>query len=315
MATGFRLSAPSEYRRGVVLGLTLAEVLVLLAFLLLLTMTALLLRREHEQAMLRQRAERDAGIVEIVRRAAVSQGLDIDDDRLATLIRDAVQAEALRSQLQEANSQLSEARVKLRDTGSQLQHANERLDAAAGAISENEAIAAVLERLPPKLQGGTPVERVEDLARKYQELVKSGDDQIKKDENLIGQNNQMRIELARLKGNGGSGIPYCWATPDGKPQYMLKIELHDDGVIIHDIGPRVRPEDRAWQLLESVTREQLMPLDDFIARTRSLRTSETADQCRYAVQALDLTGRTNKPGYKRSMGQLWTVFHVQEIHG
>ena len=44
MATGFRLSAPHNYRRGVVLGLTLPEVLVLLTFLLLLAMSALLLR-------------------------------------------------------------------------------------------------------------------------------------------------------------------------------------------------------------------------------------------------------------------------------
>jgi hypothetical protein len=38
-----------------------------------------------------------------------------------------------------------------------------------------------------------------------------------------------------------------------------------------------------------------------------------AGRCRYAIQVVDETGVTNKPGYKASMGRLWSVFMVREV--
>jgi hypothetical protein len=130
---------------------------------------------------------------------------------------------------------------------------------------------------------------------------------------LKGQNNQMRLELVRLKGNGGSGLPYCWAMPDGKPQFMLKVEMQDDGVIVTDLEPRARSQDSAWLLLDLVARGHLMPLATFMSQVAPLQGKASADRCRYAIQVVDATGRTNKPGYKQSMGRLWTAFHIREI--
>lgn len=56
-----------------------------------------------------------------------------------------------------------------------------------------------------------------------------------------------------------------------------------------------------------------MPLEDFMGQVAPLKASETADRCRYAIEIVDSTGRTNKPGYKHSMGQLWSVFQLHEI--
>jgi hypothetical protein len=123
----------------------------------------------------------------------------------------------------------------------------------------------------------------------------------------------MRNELARLKGNGGSGLPYCWALPSGNPQFMLKVEMQDTGVVVRDIEPRARPEDLAWPLLDSVSRGRLMPLAEFIGYTSQLQARSNANRCRYAIQVVDKTGVTNKPGYKQFMGRLWTVFMIHEV--
>ena len=89
--------------------------------------------------------------------------------------------------------------------------------------------------------------------------------------------------------------------------------MQDSGVIVRDIEPRVRPQDPTWQLLDPIAREQLMPLAGFMSQVTPLQAKAAADRCRYAIQVVDGTGRTNKPGYKQSMGRLWTAFNVHEV--
>lgn len=305
MATGFHLSAPNEYRRGVVLGLTLAEVLVLLAFLLLMTMTALLLRSDHEQADLRRQIASDAQIVHLVQQAAARQGVVINDDRLANLIRDGAGADSLRSQLREAR---------------------QRADAAVKAAAEDQALAALLERVPgpaseqPAEKLARVIAQAEkdrslnaELSKQNSQLAQTIAGMSAKDTNLTGQNNQMRAELARLHGNGGSGLPDCWASPNGATQYMLKVDMHDDGVIVSDFDARPRPDDPAWQTLDPIKQGQLMPLEEFMGDVAPLRARETAGRCRYGIVVRDLTGGTNKPGYKHTMGRLWGLFQLHEV--
>lgn len=78
-----------------------------------------------------------------------------------------------------------------------------------------------------------------------------------------------------VKGNGASGLPYCWAIPDGNREYMLKMDLHDEGVVVHELAARTRPDTAVWQSLEPVVRMQLMPVEDFISQVRPLKISET----------------------------------------
>jgi hypothetical protein len=288
LATGFRLSDPREYRRGVVLGLTLAEVLVLLVFLLLLSMSALLLRKEREQGLLRRQLDHYVSLVQSVTRTLASQGVAVDDDGLANLVKAASETETLRSPLEEARALLAAEKA-----------------VTAQASAERERLAALLERVP-----GTTSET---LSEKLDRLVRKGAANDAAMANLTGQNTQMRIELARLKGNGGSGLPYCWATSDGRAQYMLKVEMQDDGVVVHNIEPRVRPEDPAWLTLDPIARDQLMPLANFMAQVVPLQSKAAADRCKYAIEVVDGTGRTNKPGYKQLMGRLWTAFNLHEV--
>ncbi len=49
------------------------------------------------------------------------------------------------------------------------------------------------------------------------------------------------------------------------------------------------------------------------AEVAPLDRDAVAKKCRYAVEAFDGTGRTNKIGYKLLMGRLWSVFMVREI--
>jgi hypothetical protein len=309
MATGFKLGDPREYRRGVVLGLTLAEVLVLLVFLLLLTMSALLLRRDREQTALNDRLGHYAVLLQPMTDALASRGVSIEDtDQLVSLIERGSTADRLRSQLDEAGRKLEAARVareKQEGELSKLREATREIARMTEAVAEHAALSAILERIAGQ--------QSQPLPEKLAGLVEKATTVEAATASLMGQNAQMRAELARLKGNGGSGQPYCWALPDGRTQYMLKVEMQDSGVIVRDLEPRARPEDPAWPLLDGVARGRLMPISEFITQTSPLQVRSNSERCRYAIQAVDGTGVTNKPGYKHSIGRLWSVFMVREV--
>jgi hypothetical protein len=210
--------------------------------------------------------------------------------------------------LEEAGRKLEAARLaseKQESELSRLRQKTEDMARLAKAAEENAALAAILERVP----GPTS----QPLAEKLQGLVQKLAGADATSATLTGQNAQMRNELARLKGNGGSGLPYCWALPDGRALYMLKVEMQDTGVIVHDLEPRAKPDDQAWSLLDGVTRDRLIGMNEFIAQTVPLQALGNAGRCRYAIQVVDETAVTNKPGYKQSMGRLWSVFMVREV--
>jgi hypothetical protein len=77
--------------------------------------------------------------------------------------------------------------------------------------------------------------------------------------------------MARLKDNGGSGLPYCWTTPEGRPIYVLRIELRDDGVVVRDIDPRARPDDHARELLDSVPRNETISISALLSAVSPLQ--------------------------------------------
>jgi hypothetical protein len=287
------------------LGLTLAEILVLLVFLLLLACGAVLSRRDKELAELHIDVERYRSLLQPVMTRARLAGLDVQDsDQLVALLVRGKEADRLRTELDSARSALERANAEVARSQGELgtlravvagMSASQRETLAKAA--DDEALTALLAR--SGAGSGKPSERVKVL--------------LAKDENLTGQNAQMRAELARLKGNGGSGLPYCWTTLDGRPVYMLRVELQDDGVVVHDVEPRPKPEDRAWSVLDAVARDTLMPVNRFLAETSALQAIATSDKCRYALLAIDATARTNKPGYKMLMGRLWSGYMVHEI--
>jgi hypothetical protein len=63
---------------------------------------------------------------------------------------------------------------------------------------------------------------------------------------------------------------------NAKPPYMLKVEMQDDGVVVHNIEPHVRPEDPVWLTLNPIARDKLMPLASFTAQVVPLQNKAAA---------------------------------------
>jgi hypothetical protein len=248
------------YRSGMVLGLTLAEIMVLLVFMMLLAAAALLLRRDSAAASLDDQV----------------RGMQAARAAAATIAARVADLEAALIQSRQIAAEADQARGRT--------EANARIE-----IAQARATIAGLTR---------------ELAAARTEA-----------QGLLGQNAQMRGEIQRINGNAGSGLPYCWTTPDGKPVTLLRVTLRDTGVIAQDPAPRPRPDDPLWARIAAMPRGAIVPMEEFLALAGGVIAQSNTDRCRHAVEVIDGTGPTNKRGYKGLMNQLWGSFLLREVGG
>lgn len=254
------VASAQAYRSGMVLGLTLAEIMVLLVFMMLLAAAALLVRHDSAAVALDDQARRIAvAKAEAAAIAARVAGLEAALNQTRQIAADAEQARN-RSDV-EATRQQAQARKTIAELTNDL--------AAARAEAQG----------------------------------------------LQGQNAQMRGEIQRINGNAGSGLPYCWTNPDGKPITLLRVTLRDAGVIAQDPTPRPRPDDPLWARLTALPRGAMTSMEEFLAQSGGVIAQSNSDRCRHALEVVDATGPTNKRGYKGLMNQLWGSFLLREVGG
>jgi outer membrane protein OmpA-like peptidoglycan-associated protein len=132
-----------EHRRGLVLGLTMAEVLLLLLFLLLLALAA----RLSQQATKLRETESIVSTLEPVLKAAAGEG-QLTPSQVQGLAKDLADAARLRQEMGAVKSQLADAAKKL-ETFKQL-------ESQATAINPNDPPASTLrkglERVTPQFE-------------------------------------------------------------------------------------------------------------------------------------------------------------------
>ena len=298
-----------------VLGLTMAEIITLLVFLLMLAFTAVSYRTRLSMSELQtQLRERQSALASITK-ALKDAGTEVrPDEVIAALI---VRGERVDRAEQERDSALAAQRTAEREAAA-VKADRDRLATALRASSseDRERLQAALEagRSRAGLDASTPShETVALLVQRMDEAVAARTSLGRETDVLRGQNEQLRREAARQRGQTGSGSPYCWPTAQGQPEFMLRIILLDSGVLVRDRSPRSQPDDEAWQLISSLPREEMMSLQAFNAAIAPLRAHGQSQRCLYAVEALDETGPTNKAGYKTLRGGLNASFYVREV--
>jgi hypothetical protein len=380
-----------EYRRGMVLGLTMAEIAILLIFLLMLAAAAASLRRgeqaeagartlgaraeraEAEAREQRARAERAEALAEALSARLEVAERERDNARMAaghasTLLRrldelteanrrlererDALRSDASvqreRAERAEASVRTLSARLEVvereRDNAravagsaaalarrlDELTEANRRLEGERNALrSERDMLSAELDaraRAVPApglaearrrlgLAPDASEERVAGaLARRLDELADAERLALREMEVLRGQLVQLQRQLAQAGGQAGSGIPHCWPTRSGGAEYMLRISMHDGGMVsVSDRLPMAQPSDPGWRLVAGLPRDRMMSMQELRAAVQPLVAHGTSKNCRYAVETIDMTGPSNKLGYKTLQSGIWEIFYQREI--
>jgi hypothetical protein len=311
-----------EQRRGLVLGLTLAEVLLLILFLLMLALGS---RMEHWRKEAEDRKQKYNELVatqdslKTIQAALMKDGaVDIKSvQELVTRLRRVEELERSLAELKQEYSSLSSQVVALKslgaDVGKTLQMVSTALERAK-QIDPNDPPALlkraldVLDRLGPS----TLPEQVKPLSQMV------ADSQIKQQLATVESDREkLRQQLDGLMRSGnGLTYPPCWPTAKGakgNTEYMFDVTAKDGGLVVRDAFPQTKANDPAWKYVDAFPRNVVINEKIFNDATARLLAYSNQQNCRFYNILRDGTAPESKDRYKQLRALVEGHFYVFPI--
>lgn len=295
-------SQDSAYRRGLVFGLTMAEIMVLILFALLLALGIALTRRD---AIITERDRRIASLEILEREVAaltrekkhnaitvtdIVQRMERQQNQIAELEREVRRLTPFEASAREVDDIIRELR-RIDGGKPTAKDAVARLKEMETLRQEATAQKKEIERLKPFEASKAALEDiVREIRRggdadatpgKVLEKLKEAQLAAKNAENLRGQVAQL---TAQIKSTGrGNEFPSCWATPEGKTESIFELVITGNGVEIKDRNLPHRREDKTKLPLSSVQYSTELSLATFQSQMRPLYTWSVEQRCRFYV--------------------------------
>jgi hypothetical protein len=272
------------YRKGFVLGLTMAEVSLLVVFVLLLLMSlgfarrdaairALQIRSPLSSAELLQLQEKAALVDELARAMGRPPAKPIDDD-FRHLVRNA--APLLRAS---RNSSATAA----------LEAERERLEQVRATLTQ---------AMSDAVRGDSP------------KLASTIADQAEQTANLQGQVKALQSQL--LDSGMGRVLPSCWTTPDGQIDFLLDVDLTSAGIRARERQVSSRAAERARLEMPIMHADRVQSVGEFLRNTQAVFDLSIQRNCRFYVMVYDSTRSFEKPQYKRFLQAVEGHFYKRE---
>jgi hypothetical protein len=276
-----------SYGRGLVLGLTMAEVAILIIFILLLASTALLdqERKKREEALQEVKNLKEQKIVH----EKIEGGKDISE-----FVRELVIAREALRQGKDVHSHLAEAKRLI-----------DKYEEAARKSGVEPTPRDVTEALIESK------ELKEALAKISSKSVKEF---VQENNNLRTETNRLEGQLAnaqkKLKSSGnGKEMPSCWAKPDGTVEYIYEVAVSNNGMIARNTNLPHRDTDRKLLPTNTVIKNQQVSSSEFISMFQPLYQWSLGKKCRFFVKVYDDTGPTDKNIYKKRIKTVVGIFY------
>jgi hypothetical protein len=305
-----------QFRRGVVLGLTMAEALLLLIFLLMLILAIKLKGQSTEITKLEQEKTEAqstlAAIQPILDKLPKQQKFDITQDYMR-----------MKQQLDLANARLKDAELSV-DLVNQATAALPDMkpeDAAKALLNEaiigRQALDAA-RKIAPNVPPEQAVQALLDAALIGQAVSKDSN----APQQLLASAAACHSDLQSCKNQtvylnsklnaktGGFDLPPCWADKTGKIQYIFDASLQDDGIEIDDKDVAGREADQAKLPLSRVHFNQVMGRGDFAAAFQPLLDWSNQHGCRFYVRLYDDMKTADRSAYKDLRGTVEGYFRI-----
>lgn len=269
------------YRRGLVMGLTMAEVMVLVLFALLL-LIGLQAKRVSE------------GEGDKKRLVAVAQAMGVAPQEIPENFDRLVAAANIAKELAAQDPGGGEPQAALREAKELLElgrEARERL--GRNSVGQSRAEAA-------------------------KNFIKSAGDAFSKSGRKFGSSQMWVSDAANAQDkDSGNGrvLPPCVQGADGKPAYLFTASLYDQKIQLADRDLVAVGATEAAALLEQIVRDQLLTPTEFLQQTAAVYDWSKARNCRFFVWIDDATGVAEKRLYKerlRAVGQHFYYFEPSE---
>jgi hypothetical protein len=247
----------------------MAEIIMLIIFLLLLAFSTLLDRAKKENAAQAALIQMDKGYVERIVRVFSSQPPDMTEEIISTIERLPEVINRIKEQelAKDGNEPIEEVVMRGLE---KIQAEKEARDAMGDAPVEQQLLAALAKQ-----------KELEAEARNLSDQKKS----------LISQ-----IES---KGRGVDWPP-CWPDSTGKgAEFLFKIDLTNDGIVMFDNAPEHRAEEKARLPMQNIKYGVPRNIGQFQAETAPLFNWSKQKECRFYVLIYDKTGASEKALFKR----------------
>lgn len=305
-----------QFRRGVVLGLTMAEALLLLIFLLMLILGIRLKTQTTRIAELEQ--QRDAAQSTLVAMQPVF-------DRLAKDEKFDITKDYVRMQ-----QQLADADARLKDAALSVDLVRQAASLAPAEATPEQAVRALLNeaaigrqtldaaaRLAPKLPPEQAIEALVNAAMIGQSLKDGGTPDA-----LLASAGACKADLQSCKNQttylnsklnaktGGFDLPPCWVDDKGKILYIFDASLTDAGITIEDRAVAGREADQEKLPLSRARYGEPLGRGEFSAAFSPLLKWSNDHGCRFYVRLYDDMREGDRAEYKALRGTVEGYFRI-----
>lgn len=313
MNLGDQARQRSQYKKGVLLGLTVAEAMLLILFALMLALGALLSKKDQSIASLGARlvsvttqlrsAETRASVLQALAEGRASdefiREIVLAREQMAAVARERA-AIAERERTLAENAELARALAGISDPQARMRELaalGARLEAETAKISP-ETNRDDLFELVPDAVGFADAAQAAGADPEQANAMLTGAQRVARDNaTLRGQVARYRQELARM-GRGGE-YPPCWVTESGDIQYIFDIELLSSGNIrVRDVTGPTRLADRRELPIPGELLGAPVSPSRFRGLTAPLFALAQQRECRFVVIVRDRTGASQKEMFK-----------------
>lgn len=293
------LQQKRSYRRGLVLGLTMAESVILIIFALLLTLAVFLMRKDMVIKQMREQ------ITQITQTNKYTE-------KYLKCLNDVKQVQVLQQKIIKLQAltdadNFDDMFKELELMRQQAQRTVEMKQQVSTLVEKQQAIEKTLQIVETAPVSGNTLEaKLEQLVTQAQTFQNSNT-------RMINLYSQMANLQRRLGGSGkGTEKPACWATFDGRPEYIFNVALRSTGVMVTDNELPHRAKEQSQLPLTSFSFKREVSLKQFRVAAESLRVWSHQHDCMFFVRIQDQTKPNQKALYKQKLRTVGEYFYYYE---
>jgi hypothetical protein len=300
-----------QFRRGVVLGLTFAEILLLLIFLLMLVLAShmkVLNRHLDEERTRRIAVEQQVAALQPLFEKIKSAGEAFDITREWVKVHE----ELARAEAEIAASKdvvALAARRRATEPGLSNEEIARKIEGESQLGRRFMADARALEPSLPQAQALDAYEA--DASTGKMTLDKSGANR-----NLLADASSCHASLSTCKAQNsnlsarlGGVLPPCWVDASGKTQYIFDARLREDGIWLTDNHVAGREGDPALPLISGFQFGVPLNINQLDQAGTPLLAYSERNGCRFYVRVFDETDAASKARYKELLRGVEGIFY------
>lgn len=302
-----------SYRRGLVLGFTMAEIMILILFAILMALGATIVSKEERIKALTQvsgeNAVSSALLIQEIRRAFPdAQTIDEQFKEIRMAIQNSKELDVVKRELEKLHDEL--------ESYKELEALLEKVKDSSKTPLKNIAQDVILgKEIKEFAKNQTPPLDPKDIKSALYALNNSTD--LASQKRVIEKENKTLkgqiLNLTQRLGGRGTEYPPCWVAPNGKPDYIFDVALKSNGYIIRDRKLPHRQEEQSQLPIQQISFDTTISQGTFSKQTEPLLNWSKEHNCRFFIRIYDMTGQQEKDNYKLKERILQQSFYSYEV--